>query len=210
MKRLIGLGGYALSGKDTFADHLVALGWRKTYMSYALEQALLTLDPVITSWPHRWGGHWGEVCDRLPLAGYLRYSEIHELVGYDASKLNTEVRRMLQVLGTEIGRNMLGENVWVDAAFKKVDELRAHSSVAITGIRYPNELAAIKTRGGVSVWISRPGFTPINSHTSDNALGPDDFDIVIENAGDVAALFETAHLFDSAAHHPLSEYAAVS
>lgn len=171
MSHLIGLGGYAGSGKDVAADALVDLrGWTKTYMSEPLERALLKLNPIVA---RRW---WGKA---------VRYRELHAKVGYTESKNNPEVRRLLQVLGTEIGRDMIDPDVWVRVAFNRIDELLAQGkSVALTGIRFANELNAVRERGGELVWIDR-GLAPVNTHTSDNTLGPDDFDRVIHNHGSI-------------------------
>lgn len=174
--RLLGLGGYAFSGKDTTADILVAqYGWRKLYMSQTLEKALLALNPIIDNQPDYSGGSH-DVYGR-------RYQEIHTKLGYDESKKHPEVRGLLQRLGTEVGRNLLGENVWVDAVFGEADLLLAQGlSVAVCGIRYENEMAAVHRRGGRTVWIDR-GLKPVNTHTSENAFGPRDFDYQLANTG---------------------------
>lgn len=163
--KLIGLGGYAFSGKDAVADVLEENGFYRTYMSKALENALLALDPWIDSYG-------------------TRYSQLHAQIGYGPSKTDLEVRRLLQRLGTEVGRNILGEDVWVDAAFREIEKgRRPDQRVVITGIRYPNELDRIKSEGGVSVWVSRPGYGPVNGHSSDNDLDIYDFDYAIDNRG---------------------------
>lgn len=185
--RLIGLGGYAEAGKDAVADVLVDLGWRKTYMSKPLEQALLTLDPVIVPNETDSVDLLGDIAYSY---GGIRYSVVHAILGYEGSKKLPEVRRLLQVLGTEVGRNMFGQDVWVNIVFAEVDALRTDGfSVAITGIRYTNELAALHLRRGQAVWVDRGG-EPVNAHSSDNTLGPGDFDDVIDNLGDLDALHD--------------------
>jgi hypothetical protein len=183
LMRLIGFGGYATSGKDTAADILVnKYGYKKLYMSQVLEQALLALDPIITVTAnpfHR--------LDKDPLT-VIRYQEIHSKYGYDNSKQIEEVRTLLQKLGTEVGRNILGENVWVDAVFSQADKLMSEGfDVCVCGIRYGNELDAITSRKGLATWVDR-GLAPVNSHTSDNALGPDDFDYILDNRGTIQYL----------------------
>lgn len=191
---LIGLGGYAECGKDAVADLLVEHGnsWFKTYMSKPLEQALLKLDPVVFIQDNLWSD-WFDWEDSPYYGGHLekycRYSDLHELVGYEKSKKVNEVRRLLQVLGTEIGRKMFGEDVWVNKAFGEVDgALQADERVVITGIRYRNELAALSGRGGLAVWVARPGYGPVNAHSSDNTLGPEDFDLTVDNDGSLEDL----------------------
>ena len=175
MTTLVGLGGYAYAGKDAVADVLEDHGWFRTYMSSPLERALVTLNPFIEY-------------DR----GFFptRYAEFHKQVGYSKSKRHPEVRRLLQSLGTEVGRDILGKDVWLNAVFKQVEEAKPRPA-AVTGIRYHNELDRIRSEGGVAVWVSRPGYGPINGHSSDNTLGPQDFDLVLHNNGTLDDLAQT-------------------
>ena len=39
---------------------------------------------------------------------------------YTELKTNREVRRLLQVLGTDIGRDMIDPDLWVDIASRKI------------------------------------------------------------------------------------------
>lgn len=179
---LFGIGGWATSGKDTLADLLVEhAGFHKTYMSKPLEKALLTLDPYIPT----------DDPSALPVE---RYSELHQRVGYDKSKQVPEVRYLLQVLGTEVGREMFGEDCWVNIVMAEASlwMREASTPVAITGIRYKNELLALRNLGGIGVWVSRPGCGPVNSHSSDNSLGPEDFDITVTNDGSIEDLKQKA------------------
>lgn len=166
LPRLIGFSGYAFAGKDTLADQFVERNhFTKTYMSKPLEKALLALDPYINV-----GGTVG------------RYSWLHKKVGYDKSKENPEVRRLLQILGTEIGREMFGQDAWLNLVFKEIEEEWSFGvNVCLTGVRYHNEMARVRDSGGVMVWVDRPGYRPVNSHSSDNTLTREDCDIQIIN-----------------------------
>lgn len=172
--RLLIIGGYAFSGKDAVANILVKeLGWYKTYMSKPLENALLTLNPWIP-----WHGT-GQKNDY-----WVPYSELHGRVGYDESKKNPEVRRLLQTIGTEVGRNLFGQDAWLDLVSKEVTgKLADGHNVVVTGIRYPNEMARFKDFEAESLWIERPGITAVNTHSSDNTLGQSDFDLSCNNNG---------------------------
>ena len=194
---LIGLGGYAFSGKDTVADLLAEHhGWAKTYMSKPLEQALLTINPqipIVRAWETTPEGlkavnHYSRIepTGRHEMQIFVSYQVLHEAVGYDESKLNPEVRRLLQALGTEVGRDMFGESLWVDIMLKEAHDLRSQGrAVAVTGIRFANELDAIRTARGLLVWVSRPGLDPVNAHVSDNGLTENDFDLTVINDGTV-------------------------
>lgn len=174
--RLVTVSGYATSGKDSVADILVEeFGWYKTYMSKPLEQALLTLNPWVP-----WTGG-----DPQTNTYWARYSELHARVGYDESKKNPEVRRLLQTLGTEVGRKMFGEDTWLDIVdVEAQNKLASGINVVVTGVRYPNELAKFfRWSRSMSVWVDRPGVGPVNDHSSDNTLTPDEFDVVCNNDG---------------------------
>lgn len=190
--RLVGLGGYAESGKDAFADILVKeFGWKKDYMSRPLEQALLTLNPLV---PHL--NCFIPACNLKTES----YSMLHKRVGYTRSKEIPEVRRLLQVLGTDIGRNMFGQYVWVDLMEKrlKIALDNFEYKMAVTGIRFHNELDMIHRQDGVVIWMDRGG-SPVNVHSSDNTLKSEDFDVVVNNRGSLEDLQDwiKAHFHDS-------------
>lgn len=179
---LIGLGGKLASGKDTFADFLTAeYGFQKLGMSDPLATALYTLNPWIGE-RYDEEGHYVE---------QIRYREVIDDIGYTGAKRIPEVRRLLQALGTEVGRDQLGPDTWTNAARGRIEKIRAAGvPVVLTGIRYPNELELISSLGGTLVWVERPepnllafgspeGAQPAENigqaviHAIDNALDPD-------------------------------------
>lgn len=175
---LIGVGGRLAAGKDTVADHLVEkLQFKKLNMSEPLARALEILNPVIS----------------IDDDGYrVRYGRLLAEAGYTAAKQHPEVRRLLQVLGTEVGRNLIGENTWVDIAARTIDEERhiRRQAVVITGIRFKNELEMIRRRGGILLFIERPDMGGASSHASETTLQPRDFDEIIVNAGSLEQLYK--------------------
>jgi hypothetical protein len=184
MTALIGLGGYAYSGKDAFADVLENnLGWYKTYMSKALRVSLEVLNPIIEH------DFWD---DKM-----VRFAELVAEVGYEKAKEHKEVRRLLQFMGTEVGRKLWNENFWLDICFAEVaDQLMMKKrNVVVTGIRYPNELVRIQNLGGITVWVTRPGFYAVNEHSSDNSLDPGEFDHTFMNNGTLEDLKVSVPLF---------------
>ena len=182
MGHLIGLGGYAYAGKDAFADVLEKnLGWYKTYMSKALRESLETLNPIVGL----------DVRDHV-----LRFKEAIEILGYEEAKKLPEVRALLQRMGTEVGRKLWSEDFWVDLCFKDaVKQLEAGRNVVITGIRYPNELFAVESLSGTSVWVTRPENYAVNDHSSDNSLTSEDFDYTFKNEGTLEDLETTVPEF---------------
>lgn len=191
---LIGIGGYARAGKDAVASVLEAQhGFRRTYMSAPLEQALLVLNPwvMVTSAEARSLTEQSEYGSPF-YSGCIEYARLHSKVGYEVSKSVSNVRELLQRLGTEVVRNMIGTDTWIRLAQAKIAELSADgSNVVVTGIRYFNELDMVREAGGISWWIERAGVSAVNGHTSDNTLSASDFEVVLQNNGSLADLAVT-------------------
>ncbi len=199
---LVGIGGLMRHGKDAFADFLVDdHEFKKTFMSESLTQALSLIGPrgpwVALDHDIAWEGGYG-IC-RKRRGDFMRYAELVAAVGYAAAKEHQDAREYLQGLGTEVGRNILGEDTWVRAAAAKLQKFRAAGSPAvITGIRYQNELDMIHELGGIAVWVERPQVTESSStaaHSSETSLSSEDFDLVISNNGTLAELQRLAARF---------------
>ena len=194
----VGLGGKFQSGKDAFADELVSqYGYHKLGMSDVLADALFELNPYI---PTRFQGSeliYDEIRKELDWNGFnpvdplIRYRVLTGQIGYVRAKRFPEVRRLLQMLGTEVGRNMIHPNVWVDVMMRRAQQLRSQGHpVVITGIRYENELDAVERLGGatVYVWRDRAEAAFIEQHHSTNAhsseqLRPERFQELLFNNG---------------------------
>lgn len=93
---------------------------------------------------------------------------------------NYTVRELLQYLGTELFRNQLHENVWLNALFADYNE---KSKWIITDVRFVNEAEAIKKRGGLLIRVNNPEYKPYKGeHESETQL--DDykgFDVIVNN-----------------------------
>lgn len=72
-------------------------------------------------------------------------------------------RLLLQLLGTEAGRNIIHPNIWVNALMSEYIPYSTRGSSyeleeskwIITDMRFPNELEAVKKRGGITIRINR-------------------------------------------------------
>lgn len=153
---VIGLSGYAQSGKDTAYSLLATDGWERASFADKLREALYALNPAIAGNVN--GGGW-------------RVAEVVRAYGWEKAKTSyAEVRELLQRLGTEVGRDILGPDVWVDLAMA---ELTDGGRYVFTDARFPNEAEAVVKAGGRVIRIDRPGCGPVNGHPSETAL--DDF-----------------------------------
>lgn len=175
-RKIIGIGGKLRSGKDTVADHLVsAHGFTKLGTSSPLLRAALVLDPVIPDFP--------------TVGTSSRLSAVVESIGYVEAKTHPEVRRFLQVLGTDFGRNMVDPNVWVTMFEKEIRD--TPGDVVITGLRFPNEVDLITLMGGDTWYISREHEVEQlgTSHASENAVSRKDFRYSVSNLGTLRDLY---------------------
>lgn len=184
---LYGLGGKLRAGKDAVGDYLEANhAFTKLGMSDALNEALLALNPIIPT-----GKYWESGYEH-----YMTYQDYHAAHGYVEAKKNPEVRRLLQALGTEVGRNMIDPDVWVNIAEAKIQALRSQGiPVVITAVRFPNEIEMIRRLGGTTVWIHRAeqartdAGEAITQHASETSVDAYDFEYVISNNGTLDDLY---------------------
>jgi hypothetical protein len=174
---LVGLSGYARSGKDTAAEALVADGWERRAFADSLRRFLYALNPMV-----------------LPSGTRLR--SFVNAYGWETAKTTcAEVRELLQRCGTEAGREVIGRNVWVDATLGDLTYLEQRQPVVVTDVRFPNEADYIKHHGGIVVRVNRPGVGPNTKpdgtvHGSETALDGYPFDFVIDNDSTPEALHE--------------------
>lgn len=167
MGRILGLGGYKESGKDAFAEALPQDEWVVLGMSDPLLEASRVMNPFLRD-VGMTVREWEEECS----GSYA-----------DMKANSSEYRGFLQRMGTEFGRDMIDENVWVNIAKATIENVLAEGkSAAITGIRFPNEIAAIRSLGGELAWVERDGVVaPRDLHSSETSVSPDDFDKTIKN-----------------------------
>lgn len=180
MTTVIGLSGYARSGKDTVGTHLVEQhGFTRLAFAERLRSAARALDPFV-SIPLRLAIRWR-------VWPTVRLSHVLRKVGYDEAKKAPDVRRTYQRLGTEMGRLTFWEDFWVDLVRREI-ETNPDGRYVITDCRFPNEAAMVADLGG-QVWrIERFGTGATNAHPSETALDDWDFDATFINDGTVEDL----------------------
>lgn len=117
-------------------------------------------------------------------------------------------RLILQLLGTECGREIIHPNLWVNSLFADYVGIPQvgvgitenndykYPNWIITDMRFPNELQAVKDRGGITIRVNRPGVIMngigynANEHPSETALDYAEFDYIIDNNGTIEELIE--------------------
>lgn len=149
-----------------------------------------------------------------------------EIKDSDSILVKTTYKRMtyrefLQKLGTEAMRDGLHTNVWVNALFADYTPVKILGNIKprrggikylvempnwiITDMRFPNEMEAVKERGGITIrvvrdvrefkeyfngkeWVKKP--MPNDIHPSETALDDAKFDYEIINDGTIEDLIE--------------------
>ena len=112
----------------------------------------------------------------------------------------------MQYVGTNLLRNQLHPEIWVNSLMSeyKAKWVPTGDSVAeedvslekkypnwiITDMRFPNELEAVKKRGGITIRVNRNLEESKNQHESETELDNAEFDYVIDNNGTIEELIE--------------------
>lgn len=154
---LIGLSGYAQSGKDSTGKVLVEHhGFTRVAFADALKDVLYDLNPLV------WDTD-GSVAD---------LADCVDFHGWEWVKSNTLARAYLQRLGVAV-REHVSPDAWCNAVMNQV---QPGENYVITDVRFPNEALAIWNAGG-EVWrIVRDGQAPPMDHVSETALDGYDFE----------------------------------
>jgi len=201
---IIGLSGYAKSGKDTVAEIIREIQPDKWQIK-KFSGKLKTIASIMLGIPEYLFENQDFKSEILGEEWWKNYGDFYH---------QTTVRDFLQLLGTDAIRNGLHSNAWVNALmadYKPTNEPKMvldngvkvydidspdfkMPNWIITDCRFPNEAEAIKDRGGIIIRIDRPGVEPVNAHPSEIALDNWDFDYKIANVSDLPALKQTVEV----------------
>lgn len=101
-------------------------------------------------------------------------------------------RDILLLIGTEVGRNLVNNTIWLDLAIDKIKKTNSH--VVVTDARFQNERDLLKKNGAVKVFVDRPEKTAIfdagKAHISELDMLNDNYDVLIKNDTSIGALKE--------------------
>jgi hypothetical protein len=162
---IIGLTGYAQSGKDTVANILVEkYGFERIAFADPIRDMLFEMNP-----------NYNDTLLQQAITSQ----------GWDEIKKNSIVRRMLQNLGVG-ARKVLGEDVWIIAALRKINDVNKH--YVITDVRFENEAAIIKQLNGELWRVIRPGVEAVNNHISEHEMNGYNVDRELHNGGTLEEL----------------------
>lgn len=191
MSVLVGLVGYAKSGKTTAAEVLVENGF--TAIAYA--DKLKNTISKVTGLPREYMDDQSLKERPFPLPYTLEWHIIDKLMqeygmyandyryvtdGYKRA-LITSPRQLMTVVGTDILRTC-DDEIHIRSTLDSLP----NGNVVITDIRFQNEFDAIANKGGVTIGIVRDEVTPLNlktAHVSEKNVAKllPLCDIIIEN-----------------------------
>jgi hypothetical protein len=216
---IIGINGYAGSGKDTVGSII-------QYLKTNIPDTVISLEDVLefplthqqwleqqSGWKiKKWAGKLKVIASILTGIPAEKFEDQEFKKKQLGSEWNMTVRDFLQKLGTDAIRDGLHGNAWVNALIADYEPISDKSYVLedgtlfdlrtlpghplypnwiITDTRFPNEAQAIKDVGGIVIRVDRPGVKPINNHPSEVGLDNWDFDYKIANVSDLKALAGT-------------------
>lgn len=140
---IVGVSGFIGSGKDTLADYLITFkGFRRMSFAEPLKDAI----SAIFGW------------DRELLEGRTAHSrEWREQVDtWWAKRLDLPhltPRFVLQQWGTEVGRRAFHDDIWIASVENKLRNIK--DNIVLSDARFPNELKAVKSAGGITIRVNR-------------------------------------------------------
>lgn len=141
-KKIIGVCGLIGSGKDTIADYLVNIHqYRRESFANSLKDAV----SAVFGW------------DREMLEGRSKSSrewrEQPDLWWSQRLNMNITPRWVLQYWGTEVLRKNFHDDIWIAAVEHKLAASR--DNIVISDCRFPNEIKAIRSQGGIVIRVKR-------------------------------------------------------
>lgn len=192
---LIGVSGKLGSGKDLFASLFATELTNKSIYDYLLNRSLKKYKIYKKSFAY----NLKKMVETLtgidmtlidsktftnPIYDYTREQKDIFLTDY-----NMTLGQLLQQFGTEIMRNNLNNNVWVNSLFSTHEKYNDNDIWIITDVRFKNEFEAIKNRNGLLIRLQgdplklRENSQRDLNHQSETDLDEweDQFDLIIKN-----------------------------
>lgn len=148
---LVGLIGRKGSGKDTAAAALLSEGYQNVKFAGALKDMIRCL--------LAYQGVDSDTIERM-VEGDLKEAPTPHLAGRTP-------RYAMQTLGTEWGRDLIGEDFWTAVTMARVGDRKT----VITDVRFPNEVQSVEAAGGFPFGISADWIKPVaGEHESERLI----------------------------------------
>jgi len=107
-------------------------------------------------------------------------------------ELGVSPRRLMQTLGTEWGRKVIDNEIWLKVWKASLTKLSPYACVVVDDVRFENEVKLIQSIPGSELWwIERPGLKSsdaVMSHASQQPLHRYEFNHELINDGTIKEL----------------------
>jgi len=174
MKGLIGIAGAARSGKDTVASFLIEAMDRKNICGMRYSFA----DPLKRAASEMFGVDLD-----------IFYSDDKEMID---SFWGISYREMLQKMGTQGGRELFFNDIWIRRAQLTLNKMPDDIALVIPDIRFDNEAEWIRSNGGSIIHVEREKKSSLTetatSHLSEMGIQKNVGDYTIHNNGSLEDL----------------------
>lgn len=175
--KVIGLGHYSRTGKDSFANYLI--------------EALHERDPQLRVGKKPFAEKLKDICHQL-----YKWDGLREMEFYDTPEgaplrdvpLPVIGKTPVQIwvdMGTPAVREKVYINTWIDYVLKTDHGLDV---LIIPDVRFYNEIEAVRSAGGTLIKIVRPGYGPRKTHPDRAVFGYTGWDNVIGEEGSMKSL----------------------
>lgn len=193
--RIIGLGGAKGSGKNTVARFFVE---SERFTEVALADPLKNILIKITRLEPKYFHDQNLKEKELPYFVTIDHDFLDKLYSIVENEWGINVnfeqrdqidcfagtvvktpRELMQMVGTDILRRYIRDDIWLVLLFAKIKEISG--DVIVNDVRFKNEREALKKAGAKLMLIKRSALKQDN-HSSENDLGKDsEYDAVINN-----------------------------
>lgn len=163
MPKIIGIAGRARSGKDTVANMILSM--RGGY-SYSFADPLRAMLRAINI----------DMDDQF-------WKDNKEV---SIPALGKSPREMLQTLGTDWGRRLVNEDIWIIMAMERL--MNRGPGMVIADVRFDNEAQWVRSQGGMVLHLSNPNVPAVAAHVSENGVTYQLGDSEITNDGSLEDL----------------------
>jgi len=180
---MIGISGRARSGKDTVGEYLRN---NHGFVTYAFA------DPIKKAASEMFG---------IPL-NYFYEDNLKETVIQD---WGFSPRQIIQKLGTEAGREIFRDDIWIKRAEVEWDNFTFHNKksieknmsyyngMAFTDVRFENEASMIRNNGGIIMHIKKDNVAHVSHHKSEDGIEIKDGDVTINNNKTIKELYDNVY-----------------
>ena len=192
---IISISGLSKSGKDTMAEVLVK---EHGFSRIALADPLRELCSRVFRLPFSDFEEQSKKDSELDYKIILDFHHVDKIreiveqewgfsVSYEAREEMEEYygytfktpRDILKLVGTELLRKNVRDDIWLVLAFNKIKDLGGR--IVVTDVRFKNEREAFAKAGALMCLVKRPDIEERGSHISEDMGEDDQYDVILHN-----------------------------